>query len=269
MKRKTLLLLSSFAFLIIGLPNLQSYPTGAPSDGRTGSPGDGGKTCATSGCHNVTASSVTGILSSNIPVEGYTPGASYTITASIDGNGNKGLCVSPQKTDGTLMGTLTAGAGNQLIGGKYITHTSPKTTDPGVFTFTWVAPASGSGAVDFYGAFANNRTMVRKVVYTVNEKLSSGINERYLLSDLNLFPNPIVNGDKLHVAFELKQASDLKISLMDITGKEIIVFKQSHLNAASFNESYSLPELGSGIYFVRIEGANNLVLNRKLLIQKN
>jgi hypothetical protein len=269
MKRKTLLFLTFSAFLSIGVPSLQSLPSGSPSDGRTGSPGDGGKTCAESGCHNVTASTVTGILSSNIPVEGYTPGQSYTITATIDGNGNKGLCVSPQMTNGALVGSITAGTGNQVVGGKYITHLLPKTSNPAVFTFTWVAPVAGTGSVNFYGAFANNRTMVRKTVYTVSENLTSGVNENLFLSNLSIYPNPIVNDAKLNVSFELRQASEIKISLYDLIGKEQLVLKHSKNNSVVFNESFNLTELKEGVYFVRIEGSNDKVINRKILIQKN
>lgn len=253
---------------MLSFQGLHSLPTGAPSDGRTGSPGDGGKTCATSGCHDVTATDVTGILTSDIPAAGYTPGASYTITATIDGSGKKGLCVSPQKVDGSLVGSLTAGSLNQVVGLKYITHTMPLIASPAVFTFTWVAPSAGTGTVSFYGAFANNRTVVRKTVYEVNENIASGVAENKALSDVSIYPNPLVIGSDLHMEFELKQGSDVKISLIDITGKEVSVLKNEQFNQGKFEETVALPELKNGIYFVRLE-LDEKVINRKLLIQKN
>jgi hypothetical protein len=267
MKRKNLLIIATFITGMLSFQGLHSLPTGAPSDGRTGSPGDGEKTCATSGCHSGPATSVTGILSSNIPAAGYIPGASYTITATIDGAGKKGLCVSPQKLDGSLVGTLTAGSLNQVVGLKYITHTMPLTASPAVFTFTWVAPAAGTGTVSFYGAFANNRNVVRKTVYEVNENIASGLTENETMSNVSIYPNPLVIGSDLHMGFELKQAGDVKISLLDITGKEVSVLKNEQFGKGKGEETFALPELKNGIYFVRLE-LDGKVINRKLLIQK-
>ncbi|HLG33852.1 MAG TPA: hypothetical protein VI757_03145, partial [Bacteroidia bacterium] len=55
--------------------NVSSNGGGAPA-GRTGSPGDGGLTCAISGCHNgPTPATQAGWITSNIPGTGYVPGS--------------------------------------------------------------------------------------------------------------------------------------------------------------------------------------------------
>ena len=266
MKRKTLLFLALATLLGISIPTLKSYPDGAPSDGRTGSPGDGGKTCATGGCHNGPVQDVNGILSSNIPAEGYTPGATYTITVTLDQSGKKGFVVSPQKADGTLVGALTAGTGNQRIGGKYITHTQPITSATANWNFTWTAPAAGTGSVDFYGAFANNRTLVRKTKFTISEKLSNGLNSAESITSFRMYPNPSINQD-LSLSFEMKKAANVKIELIDITGKAVVeLYKGSDL-ARTFNEKFKIPTLNDGLYFLRIQVADE-VLIRKLLVQQ-
>src|ERR1700741_768120 len=73
---------------------------GAPA-GKTGSPGDGGN-CT--GCHTGTATTQTSLITSDIPVSGYVPGTTYTITASVSKTGiNKfGFEISPQNTSGQL-----------------------------------------------------------------------------------------------------------------------------------------------------------------------
>ncbi|MFY8189816.1 MAG: choice-of-anchor V domain-containing protein [Bacteroidia bacterium] len=266
MKRKSLLFLFSALALGISMGSLQSTPNGSPTDGRTGSPGDGGKTCATAGCHTGTVTNITNVITSDIPAEGYTPGASYTITVSVDGSGRKGLCVSPQKEDGTLMGTLTAGAGSAFVGGKYITHTSPKTDAVAVWTFTWVAPAAGSGRVTFYGAFANNRNVVRKSEYAVEEKLASGMVENKSFSQFSVFPNPASASASITIGFKPKSAENLKVSLMDITGKELAVLMNEYAEPSYQEHSFVLPQLNKGLYFIRLTG-NKESITRKLLIQ--
>src|SRR6188768_4571470 len=63
-----------------------SHTSGAPAS-RTGSPGDGGNTCRN--CHSGPNPTTTpGLITSNIPIAGYSPGQTYTITATVTRNGH-------------------------------------------------------------------------------------------------------------------------------------------------------------------------------------
>ena len=261
--RKIYLIGTLLAFTFIGIETLESYPTGAPT-GRTGSPGDGGATCITSGCHSGGSTDVTNVISSNIPTEGYTPGTTYTITVSVAASGKKGFQVSPQKLDGTLVGTLAAGTGSQVNSTKYVTHTSAQTSNPAVWSFSWTAPASGSGAVDFYGVFAINRSAIQKQKYTVSEKTATGVNENIYISQLSLYPNPIVN-KTMNLGFEMKKAGDLKISLIDMTGRDVYTFEEAYHTAGNKDFNFNLPDLNRGMYFVQIK-TNDLSLSKKVLL---
>jgi hypothetical protein len=130
------------------------------SAARTGSPGDGGLTCTS--CHSGPAAATqTGWITSNIPLGGYVPGSTYTITATATRPGHVrfGFEISPQTISGSLQGTLvlTNTIETKLVGSsKYITHTSSGTSGPGgsrSWNFNWIAPAAGTGDVTFYGAF--------------------------------------------------------------------------------------------------------------------
>jgi hypothetical protein len=151
--------------------NNSDYGSGSPA-GYTGSPGDG-KNCSnvSGGCHNSgAATTVPGLITSNIPGTGYVAGSSYTITATVTGTQNKGFEVSPQNASGTLLGTLTAGSGSKLVGGgKYVTQNNAVGGSSATWNFTWTAPAAGTGTVTFYGAFALARTYTRLSTLVVNE----------------------------------------------------------------------------------------------------
>ena len=156
MKIKHLPWIPSLAAIILFSSYTMNYPTGAPV-GKTGSPGDGSN-C--SSCHGGTASTTAGQITSNIPVDGYVAGQTYQITATnpLTGSGKYGFEVSPQNVAGTQLGTLVAGTGSKLVGGtKYVTHSNANSTTH-IWSFNWVAPAAGTGAVTFYGAFARNYT---------------------------------------------------------------------------------------------------------------
>jgi len=168
----SLLALAVLSISISALNTAISNPTGAPA-GKTGSPGDGGATCQASGCHTGTPTFVAGIISSNVPSNGYTPGTTYTITVTTTGSGNKGLEVSPQDLSGNLLGTLIAGTGTKLLGGgKYLTHTTPKTGSSATWTFQWKAPAAGTGDVTFYGAFAVTDKSTKKSTLLIKEAVA-------------------------------------------------------------------------------------------------
>ncbi len=153
---------------ISGFNTAISNPDGAPA-GRTGSPGDGGATCQASGCHSGSPATVANIITSNVPVTGYVPATTYTITVTVTGTGKKGFQVSPQNTAGTLLGTLTAGTGTKIVSTKYVTHTSAKNTSSAVWTFQWKAPAAGTGNVTFYGAFAITTGTTKKSTLVLKE----------------------------------------------------------------------------------------------------
>jgi hypothetical protein len=153
MKKSLLLIPALFTVVVLltgfGGGSGSKSPSGAPA-GYTGSPFDN-KDCTS--CHSGSPTNATGIMSSNVPASGYVQGTNYTITVTLTGSGNKGFEVSPQSLTGTLLGTITPGAGNKVTGTKYITHNAVVSTSPAVWNFTWTAPATSTGPVTFYGAF--------------------------------------------------------------------------------------------------------------------
>jgi hypothetical protein len=164
-------IISSFAIILFSGYTIM-YPTGAPA-AKTGSPGDGG---ICTDCHGGTATTTPGQITSNIPASGYVPGTTYQITATnpLTNTGKMGFEVSPQNVAGTLLGTLVAGTGSQLVGSnKYVTHIQANTTT-NTWTFGWIAPAAGTGTVTFYGAFARDKPgPVTKSTLVVQEAVAA------------------------------------------------------------------------------------------------
>jgi hypothetical protein len=136
-----------------------SYTAGSPN-ACTGSPADK-QSCAQPECHKGSAIFRDGLIKSNIPAEGYTPGTTYTITATAIGSTSAtrfGFQLSPQSPTGTLLGTMTVtnSAETKLTGkGKYITQKDMGVTGRAYksWSFKWTAPAAGTGKVVFYACF--------------------------------------------------------------------------------------------------------------------
>lgn len=189
---------------------ITSKPNGAPQPA-SGAPAEGGATCATSGCHYNSISTVTNVISTDIPVAGYTPGNTYNITVVVSGTGWKGFMVSPQNSAGTALGTLYSGAGSKIVFTNYITHSIDKSGTPAIWTFQWKAPAAGSGDVTFYGAFAITLYNTQKQTLTVHENTGSAIPTVTTLASSNITSSSLTlngtvntNGNLYSVSFQYK-----------------------------------------------------------------
>lgn len=127
--------------------------------GYTNSPGDSNLNCTS--CHvGSPAQSITGAITSNIPLSGYVPGDTFTITATISHTTfNKfGFMVTAEDVMDNKVGQFisTSTSTQTLFQSQHITHTATGTagtSNSRVWTFDWVAPAVGTGDVTFYGAF--------------------------------------------------------------------------------------------------------------------
>jgi hypothetical protein len=157
MKNYLYILLGIIAVFVLLTSEIE-YGNGSPG-GKSGSPGDGGSTCTE--CHGGTASPQNGWVTSSIPNDGYTPGETYTITATGTHNGvvKFGFEATAENSTGAKVGivTITNSTETKLVNNnKSVTHKSAGTTPTGntkSWSFNWTAPAAGTGNVGFYAAF--------------------------------------------------------------------------------------------------------------------
>jgi hypothetical protein len=254
-------------------PHETLYGGGAPS-GYTGSPGDS-KVCTQ--CHSgPTATDRPGWISTNVPDTGYTPGSTYTITVTAEGTGHTvfGFLVSPQKSDGTLQGTLiNTSEDTQLTGNnKYVTQTLTGKTGSGsrVWNFDWTAPQTGSGSITFYGAFniANaNNSSSGDTIYTstldVPEAIQVGSPAfNNLETGLSIFPNPA--GEQVQLQYTLASDSRITVKLYDLQGRLVQVIGDGHRPAGSNTEPFSLDrsQLPGGIYLLAFSDGSRMEVRK-------
>ncbi len=222
---------------------------GGSPGGYTGSPGDG-KDCTN--CHGGTATQVLGWISSDIPASGYDPGETYTINISVSGNGDKGFEVSPQTPEGDLLGTLIDGAGVHLVSGnKAVTHDDNSNANPAVWQFDWIAPASGTGEVTFYGAFTVNKPVTKLCSYVVQENTGVSIAENTSF-DIQVYPNPV--SDELNLTIDSNTGGSLTIKLISISGTVHELYHTVFLSSDSEELHFPVKEyVDPGIYILRVD----------------
>jgi hypothetical protein len=249
----TILALISFGSWVL-------YPSGSPG-GKTGSPGDVGVTCAQ--CHTGTPQQAEGWVTSDIPVDGYLPGETYTITTMGDHSGVSlfGFETTAEDASGAKKGTfiITDAAQTKLINGnKAVTHTSGGTTPSGntkTWSFEWTAPEAGTGDVTFYAALnaANgNGSTSGDVIYlsssTFQENTGVGIDEDLAAAArLKVFPNPAT--DFSDITWNGSTHAAREIRLFNLAGNMIASYEITDSKSGRFR--LSVAELPTGMYFVQ------------------
>lgn len=97
--------------------------------------------------------------------------------------------------------------------------------------------------------------LIRVVQFVGEEEIALG-------SNVNVYPNPSIGF--VNVSFNLNQATDVKVTLVDMFGKELQTLKQNVLNDKL---SFNLSQYAAGVYFVRVIADNN-VLTQKITLVK-
>ncbi|MBK8549963.1 MAG: T9SS type A sorting domain-containing protein [Ignavibacteria bacterium] len=103
-----------------------------------------------------------------------------------------------------------------------------------------------------------------------NEKSLSGgkesgsvIPKEYAL--LQNYPNPF--NPETSIKFDIPNLSDVKLSVYDITGREVSVLVNEKLEPGSYSYKWNGAQFASGIYFFRVQ-AGSFIQTRKMALIK-
>ncbi|MCX6235466.1 MAG: T9SS type A sorting domain-containing protein [Bacteroidetes bacterium] len=167
---------------------------------------------------------------------------------------------------GNLVGTLTAGTGNKLVGnGKYVTHSSASNSSTQVWSFNWTAPAAGTGSVTFYGAFTVSKPVTKLSTLVIPEDLSTSIRENEILH-FGYYPNPA--SENLTFDYSISSAATVRIELYNMAGQQCAILMDEHQGAGHYSKTVQLPGvLRNGIYILKYIIGENTVVD-KLIVQR-
>ena len=252
MKKSLLLFPITIALAIFLYPTTSnSNGTGSPG-AKTNSPMDGGN-CT--GCHSGTLNSGVGTatITSDIPVNGYVVGNTYTITLT----GVKANCIK-------FGFELTAENGNSKSGDFMITENTTKLvnannavshkssgtsgSDIKSWTMDWTPTSNSNGNTTFYASLLfsnansnNNGDNTFTTSLSVNEAIFTAIND---LSEKNDFTfNTVTKTIE----------SNTIVSIYDISGKLVLTTKK---------KSATISYLKKGIYILKSENkTQKIILN--------
>lgn len=247
----------SMAIITINPQTGHSTSTGAPA----GNTGAGETTCAQAGCHGGTAGTVANAITSDVPAGGYVSGTTYNITVTSTETGRPRFGFQARASAGTLVASSTT----QLVGGgAYVTHRSASTagTDSKSWTFTWTAPAVGTGDVTFNAAVmaangngsADPGDLVKTSSLVISEAASNSV-KSFDAAGMNIYPVPFTNTLTIDKGTQNFERADVKVFTLD--GKMVF-------NTVMTGDNYTLntESLAKGIYVVSVNTGSTTVVQK-------
>ena len=118
--------------------------------------------------------------------------------------------------------------------------------------------AFGYAGVGPTGVYYNMETLVTGISTVSNEVPGSFKLEQN-------FPNPF--NPVTNIKFAVAETGFIKLSVFDITGKEVAVLVNEELNTGTYNFDFNALHLSSGIYFYRLV-TNNFAETKKMMLVK-
>jgi hypothetical protein len=245
-----------------GTTSVYAFSNGSPG-AKTNSPADAANCTQCHAGSIITGSSVSAITT-NIPVGGYVPGQTYTITGTVTEAGVSKFgfeMTAERESDNSKIGTVivTDATNTTIVGGNAVTHKSSGTSGVGgkAWSFDWTAPALGTGNVTFYGAFnsangdgATSGDKIYSSSISVAENITTGLVENLTVISTTIFPNPV------KTSFEISTAKAIdNVEVYNLEGKRINNVNQTV-------NKFDASALASGIYFVKIVSEGSVITKK-------
>ena len=270
--KRSIYILSVIAICLLLTPNVFSKLNGSPG-AKTDSPMDGNNCAA---CHSGTVNSGNGLLSvtTDIPVQGYTSGQTYSITVQLTQNTINRFGFEITCEEGNFGSNKTGSFGISdptttkfVNNNAAVTHTQGGISGSGskAWSMNWTAPTSSvSGGVVFYvSAIAanGNGNNSGDEVYTTSRPFSeatSSININDNENSITTFVNPLSKNIMIN-GKESMRISNLKVT--DISSKLVYSKKEVFL-PTTINVDF----LDPGIYIITMNTINGGKVTKKLIL---
>lgn len=288
------------AFALLLSSNSNGYTNNSGGDCRTGAVSSA-VGCGGSGCHGALNGVTTGITvaveldSAGVPVTQYQPGGTYTVKLTGTNTTSNNLPVfgfglsavkaagagtSSARQAGTFS-SLPVGVQNSIeltANTSVIEHQVqlPKTSGSGtagttyVTSFTWTAPAAGTGSVKFYAVLnaANgdgNESAADKWNYTnvtITEGGTTAISE--IAADLGTVDAyPTLMSTTLTTTFDLRREAKVSIDLLSLNGQLVrTLLSDEAMGTGAQTRTFGVSDLSAGIYLMRVQAGGHTTVSK-------
>ncbi len=201
----------------------------------------------------------------------YVPGQTYRVSLTVGSTVQSAAGYGFQLqvlTDQELP--LTAGTLSDPADGSQVSEATATmrnyveqsmTSTDSVFTFTWTAPAAGTGSVNIHavgtlvngldGADGDNGSNT-PLVLKLSEEGATSVADFTPLS-ASMSPNPVFASTQVQVNVEIEQGGTYQLGIHDLSGKQLR-HTAVELTAGPVTQSIPTDGLRAGAYLVTLEG---------------
>ena len=100
----------------------------------------------------------------------------------------------------------------------------------------------------------------------IDQMIASGIQNDFVhAANFNIYPNPTQSSTQIQ--FDLKQGSNVEISIYDVIGNKLEVVKNGNLPEGNYQYEWSAEHYAKGIYFIQLNVADN-VMNKRVVLMR-
>jgi hypothetical protein len=117
---------------------------------------------------------------------------------------------------------------------------------------------NSSGGINLWSATGCSGTIVTGITHNGNE-----IPKTYSLSQN--YPNPF--NPSTDIKFSIPKNSAVKLTVFDITGKEVAVLVDGQLNAGIYKYNFDASNIATGVYFYKVEADGFTDVKKMMLIK--
>ncbi len=98
----------------------------------------------------------------------------------------------------------------------------------------------------------------------INAPCAIGIEENNIVSDLNIYPNPMQSSTTFDMTLE--KSSDVSLCITDVVGKEVARFLNANVSQGNAKIVFERNQIPAGVYLYQLE-VNNAIKTGKIVIQ--
>jgi PKD repeat protein len=166
---------------------------------------------------------------------------------------------------------------NTTTGSRELTFTNTTTEKGLTITYSWkFGDAATSNTKNATHTYASNGsyvvTLIATHIYgvdsvskTINVIATSVSEEVSAFNNFVMYPNP--TRENVTIDFNLIKSETVSISVMDLSGKEIISVPSSRMNVGKQSMELNTSELSEGMYIVRVNGVESSISSRLVIIK--
>jgi hypothetical protein len=250
--------ISGIAVFMLIFTSILLYASPGGFTGRTKKTSNNG--CG--GCHGPNANTEV-IVSINGP-DTVNTGQTAQFTLTVSKNSKSGAGLNLAVRSGTLApvssnihlsnGELTHNANLPLVSGSVTVQFNYTAGNSALIDTIWATGlatnSDNSTSGDDWNWANSKRVIVRSTIGIKN--ISNELPENFSLSQN--YPNPFNPATKIR--FNLPKNSEVKLSVFDMSGKEVSVIINGSLNAGEYEADWNPADLASGIYFYTLKTAD-------------